>query len=88
MKCIDTIRMRITVVALGTTRKPNYTEDAEKIIMMDDYRDVWIEPKEMAAVMLALAEKDSITSRLGGTGDGEDVSIENGKIFEVAKGHV
>jgi 3-hydroxybutyrate dehydrogenase len=88
MKRIDTIGMRIVAVAPGITRTPMYVEDAEKIIMIDDERDVWIEPEEMAAVMLALVEKDEINSRFGGTNDGETVPIENGTILEVSKGHV
>lgn len=88
MKGIDAIGMRIAAVAPGITRTPMYVEDAEKVIMIDDERDVWVEPREIAAVMLALVEKDSINSRFGGTNDGETLPIENGTILEVAKGHV
>lgn len=88
MKRIDAIGMRIAAVAPGITKTPMYVEDAEKIVMIDEARDVWIEPEEIAAVMVALVERDSINSRFGGTGDGEMIPIENGTILEVAKGHV
>lgn len=88
MKRIDTIGMRIVAVAPGITRTPMYTEDAEKVIMIDDEKDVWVEPREIAAVMLSLVEEDSINSRFGGTNDGDYLKIENGTILEVAKGHV
>ncbi|KAL0257573.1 hypothetical protein SLS55_008387 [Diplodia seriata] len=85
----DAVGVRVVAVAPGLVRTPLYTEDAEKLAMVDESRDVWVEPEEVAEVMCALVEREGMGGVVGvyaGEGQEEDIKIEGGTVVEVTKG--
>ncbi|KAL1633738.1 hypothetical protein SLS58_010959 [Diplodia intermedia] len=77
----DAVGVRVVAVAPGLVRTPLYTDDPEKLAMVDEGRDVWVEPEEVAEVMCALVEREGMGGVVGvGAGEGregeEDIKIE------------
>lgn len=56
--------IRVTAVAPGVIKTPLWTDNPDKMKMIDSVKDVWVEPEEVAAVMLDLIENDKY---IGGT---------------------
>ncbi|KAK1765288.1 hypothetical protein QBC33DRAFT_571838 [Phialemonium atrogriseum] len=80
-------RIRVAAVAPGIIKTPIYTDNPEKLAMIDDLNDVWVEPEEVAEVMIALIERDAMSSTIGEYApDRLDIPIESGLIVEVTKG--
>lgn len=44
--------IRVNGVAPGVIKTPLWTEHAEKLKMIDESKDVWVEPEEVAEAML------------------------------------
>ncbi len=65
--------IRVNAVAPGVIRTPLWTENKEKLKMIDESADEWVTPEEVAQVMVDLIEKKE---NVGGT------------ILEVGKGKV
>ena len=79
--------IRVAAVAPGIIKTPIYTDNPEKLAMIDDLNDVWVEPEEVAEVMIALIERDAMSSTIGEYApDTLDIPIESGLIVEVTKG--
>ncbi|CAH0055982.1 unnamed protein product [Clonostachys solani] len=86
LKDIESAGIRITAVAPGIIKTPLYTENPEKMAMVDSLKDVWVEPEEVAEVMVALIERDTMSSTIGEySEDKQDISISGGTIIEVTK---
>jgi 3-hydroxybutyrate dehydrogenase len=78
------VGVRVVAVAPGVVKTPLWTEDAGKLRAIDEGVDEWVTPEEVAAVMLALVERDEIAS-----GEGKEmIGIKGGSILEVSKGRV
>lgn len=56
--------VRVTAVAPGVVKTPIWTEHPEKLVNIDQSKDGWVTPEEVASAMLDCVEKDSIA---GGT---------------------
>lgn len=56
--------IRISAVAPGVVRTPLWTENPEKLAMVDESKDAWVTPEEVAAAMLSCVEDPA---RVGGT---------------------
>lgn len=82
---ISSANIRIAAVAPGIIKTPIYTDSPEKLAMIDA-RDVWVEPEEVAEVMVALIERDTMSEKIGDYSESGDISIEGGIILEVTKG--
>jgi 3-hydroxybutyrate dehydrogenase len=65
--------IRVNAVAPGVIKTPLWTENKEKLKMIDENADEWVTPEEVAQVMVDLIEKEE---NVGGT------------ILEVGKGKV
>jgi 3-hydroxybutyrate dehydrogenase len=65
--------IRVNAVAPGVIKTPLWTENKEKLKMIDESADEWVTPEEVAQVMVDLIEKKE---NVGGT------------ILEVGKGKV
>ena len=63
--------IRVNGVAPGIIRTPLWTDHPEKLIMLDQERDEWVEPEEVAAAMLECVQS---------------VDIGGGIVLEVGKG--
>lgn len=62
--------IRVTAVEPGAVRTPLFTDNPEKFRIIDEEKDGWIHPHEVARVMLALVERNEISL-------GEDGSFIN-----------
>ncbi|EEP78913.1 conserved hypothetical protein [Uncinocarpus reesii 1704] len=84
---LDKIGIRVTAVAPGYIKTPLWTESADKMAMVDESKDGWVTPEEVATVMLALIQEDHISeSILGQPTDGDEViPVKGGTILEVSK---
>ncbi|KAF4337206.1 15-hydroxyprostaglandin dehydrogenase [Fusarium beomiforme] len=51
-------RIRVTAVAPGVIRTPLWTEHPEKLAWIDNAKDEWVEPEDVALAMLSLIEKE------------------------------
>ncbi|KAI1051260.1 hypothetical protein LB505_012525 [Fusarium chuoi] len=60
----DLASVRVTAVAPGVIKTPLWTEHPEKLAWIDGAKDEWVEPEDVALVMLSLVEKDEY---VGGT---------------------
>lgn len=52
--------IRVNGVAPGVIKTPLWTEHPEKLKMLDEEKDVWISPEEVAEQMLRCVEDDEI----------------------------
>ncbi|KAL2673539.1 hypothetical protein Neosp_011981 [[Neocosmospora] mangrovei] len=79
--------IRVVAVAPGIMRTPMYLENAEKLSSIDQQKDAWSEPSEVAEVMLALVERDAVgTNILQPEGPEDAVKIVGGSIIEATPG--
>jgi len=89
LKDIDTAGIRIVAVAPGIIKTPLYTENPDKLAMINSVSDVWVEPQEVAEVMVALIERDTMSSTIGNYDPSRhDITITSGTILEVTKARV
>ena len=65
--------VRVNAVAPGVVKTPIWTEDAGKLANVDQEKDAWVTPQEVAEAMLRCAE---------------DESYKAGSVWEVGAGHV
>lgn len=56
--------VRVNAVAPGLVRTPLWTDNPEKLAYIDEEKDGWVTPEEVARAMLDCVEKDSL---VGGT---------------------
>ncbi|EAW12701.1 putative short chain dehydrogenase/reductase family oxidoreductase [Aspergillus clavatus NRRL 1] len=78
--------IRVTAVAPGVIKTPLYTDNPEKMKMVDDKADEWVTPEEVAEVMLALIQQDKVSETIGDkTGQGPQCLVQGGTILEVSK---
>ncbi|KAF4956068.1 hypothetical protein FGADI_4093 [Fusarium gaditjirri] len=83
---ISSANIRIAAVAPGIIKTPLYTDNPEKMAMIDGLHDVWVEPEEVAEVMVALIERDTMSQIIGEYPENGDIKIKSGTILEVTKG--
>ncbi|KAH1522150.1 hypothetical protein KXV52_002139 [Aspergillus fumigatus] len=78
--------IRVTAVAPGVIKTPLWTDHPEKLKMVDDKADEWVTPEEVAEVMLALIQQDSVSEIIGDkSGQGTQFPVQGGTILEVSK---
>lgn len=81
--------IRVAAVAPGIMRTPMYLENPDKLASIDMTKDSWSEPQEVAEVMIALMERDSMSTKIGEyPSDGLDVPLCGGTVLEVTGGAV
>jgi NAD(P)-dependent dehydrogenase (short-subunit alcohol dehydrogenase family) len=80
--------IRVTAVAPGIIKTPLWTDHPEKLKIVDDTKDAWVTPDEVATVMLALVQQDQANEVIGDfeNKEGKEVyPIRGGTILEVSK---
>ncbi|KAL2820472.1 transmembrane amino acid transporter protein-domain-containing protein [Aspergillus cavernicola] len=78
--------IRVTAVAPGVIKTPLWTDHPEKIKMVDDSKDAWVTPDEVATVMLALVQQDTVSEVIGDKEGKETVyPVTGGTVLEVSK---
>ncbi|KAL3434005.1 transmembrane amino acid transporter protein-domain-containing protein [Aspergillus tetrazonus] len=80
--------IRVTAVAPGIIKTPLWTDHPEKLKIVDDKKDAWVTPDEVATVMLALVQQDQASEVIGDfeNKEGKEVyPIRGGTILEVSK---
>lgn len=84
--------IRIAAVLPGVVKTPLWTDHPEKLKAFNEEKDVWVTPVEVANVMLAIVEKDKITTTVAGHGGPndhtEEIKIVGGSCLEVSAGKV
>ncbi|KMU74799.1 hypothetical protein CIHG_01115 [Coccidioides immitis H538.4] len=84
---LDKIGIRVAAVAPGFIKTPLWTESTDKMRMVDESKDEWVTPEDVALVMLALIERDQISESILAEpkGEGVMIPIKGGTILEVSK---
>ena len=84
--------IRVAAVLPGVVKTPLWTDHPEKHKAFDEDKDVWVTPQEVAEVMLAIVEKDKISTNVNGQAGpvdhSEDITILGGSCLEVSAGQV
>ena len=84
--------IRVGAVLPGVVKTPLWTDNPEKMKAFNEDKDVWVTPQEVAEVMLAIVEKDKISTTvadLAATDDhAEEITIRGGSCLEVSAGRV
>ena len=90
--------MRVTGVAPGVIKTPLWTDNPEKLRLVKEGEDEWVEPEYVAETMVEMVEGEEVevedAAAVSGSGTGvgkgkgftKRVKIEGGMIVEVAKG--
>lgn len=85
-KLDDKFGIRVTAVAPGVIKTPLWTDHPEKMKIVDDKADEWVTPEEVAEVMLALIQQDSVGEIIGDkSGKGPQFRVSGGTVLEVSK---
>ncbi|PYH98654.1 hypothetical protein BO71DRAFT_416107 [Aspergillus ellipticus CBS 707.79] len=78
--------IRVTAVAPGIIKTPLWTDHPEKLKMLNEEADEWVTPEEVARVMLALIQQETVSETIGDQeGQGPQFLVEGGTILEVSK---
>ncbi|RDW72515.1 putative short chain dehydrogenase/reductase family oxidoreductase [Aspergillus mulundensis] len=80
--------IRVTAVAPGVIKTPLWTDHPEKLKMVDDGKDAWVTPDEVATVMLALVQQNRVSEVIGdveGKEGTEVFPVSGGTVLEVSK---
>ena len=87
LKDVSSANIRVAAVAPGIIKTPLYTDNPEKLAMIDSLQDVWVEPEEVAEVMVALIEQDTMSEKIGDySEENKSIRIESGTVLEITKG--
>ena len=97
----ERLGVRVTAVAPGVIKTPLWTENPEKLRLIQD-NDAWVTPEYVADTMVSLVEDEEIEVSAAGVTDGGQspsglssgdsrqgtrmVKVKGGMIIEVAKG--
>lgn len=80
--------IRVAAVAPGIIRTPLWTENPLKLRMVNP-EDLWVEPEDVAEVMMALTQGGEVeVLQKGGREGTRLVTVEGGMVLEVGKGRV
>lgn len=86
---LDQIGIRVTAVAPAFIKTPLWTESPDKMRMIEESKDDWVTPEEVATVMLALVQQDKISESIIETPKGKNddamITVTGGLILEVSK---
>ncbi|KAK2877311.1 hypothetical protein FQN49_001238 [Arthroderma sp. PD_2] len=84
---LDKIGIRVTAVAPGLIKTPLWTDNPDKMRMIDESNIQWVTPEQVAIVMLALVQQDTMSeSTLGIPTEGDaSIKVKGGTIIEVSK---
>lgn len=85
----ERIGVRVTAVAPGVIKTPLWTDNPEKLRLVEEGKDEWVTPEYVADTMVNLIEEEEIKVSTQ-TGDARGrtrlAKVEGGMIIEVAKG--
>lgn len=76
--------IRVTAVAPGIVKTPLWLEFPDKLKIVDESKDVWLTPDEIAQVMLALIQQDTVSEVIGDQ-KGQTIPVRGGTILEVSR---
>ena len=80
--------IRVAAVAPGLIRTPLWTDNPPELRMVTS-EDVWVEPEDVAEVMMALTQGGEVEVLENEGKEGTRmVTVEGGMILEVGKGRV
>jgi NAD(P)-dependent dehydrogenase (short-subunit alcohol dehydrogenase family) len=57
---LETLGIRVNGVAPGIIKTPLWTEHPEKLLAVDQERDIWVEPEEVAECMLRCVQDPDV----------------------------